>query len=313
MSGLEWESQRVFLAVLRSGSLSGASRLLGIAQATARRRLDSLEAGLGVKLFTRTSSGLVPTASARGLVHHVESMAMAAEAFNRMASAETQVTSGTVRLASSAFLGVEVLPGLMREFHYKHSELKLELSINDSLEDIARQESDIAVRLVRPREAEIVVRRAGALRVGLFANAQCLERYGEPASLEEVRRAPLIGPDRRTADLRRLVEVGLCEVDQPFSIATDNHLAQLAALRNGLGFGLCATTVAATYGLIQLLPDSFGFDVDVWIAMHSDLRKVGRIARTFEALGEALALYLDESSVQSTAKHPEHLVASNVI
>lgn len=296
MSSLEWESQRVFLAVLRSGSLSGASRLLGIAQATARRRLETLEVGLGVKLFTRTSAGLVPTASARGLVHHVESMAMAAEAFNRMASAETDVSCGTVRLTSSAFLGVEVLPGLLRDFHYKHPALKLEISINDSLEDIARQESDIAVRLVRPQEVEVLVRRTGALRVGLYASAQCLERYSEPASLEALRRAPLIGPDRCSADLRRLVETGLCEADQPFSIATDSHLAQLAALRNGLGFGLCPSPVAATYGLIQILPDSFGFDVDVWIAMHNDLRKVGRIARTFEALGEALTRYLAESA-----------------
>ncbi|MCS5517349.1 LysR family transcriptional regulator [Pseudomonas qingdaonensis] len=54
MSGIEWESQRVFLAVLRSGSLSGAAKLLGIAQATARRRLDCLEHALGVSLFTRT-------------------------------------------------------------------------------------------------------------------------------------------------------------------------------------------------------------------------------------------------------------------
>lgn len=288
MSGLEWESQRVFLAVLRSGSLSGAARLLGIAQATARRRLESLEAGLGVSLFTRTPSGLTPTASARGLIHHVEAMAIAAEAFNRMASAETALTRGTVRLTSSDFLGVEVLPGVMREFHHRHPELRLELSVNDALEDISRQESDIAVRLLRPSESGIVARRVGALQVGVYASAECLARYGTPASMEALRRAPLIGPDRGAADLRRLVDVGLCEADQPFTIATDNHLAQFAALKAGLGFGLCPATVAAPHGLVRVLPDTFGFEVDVWIAMHNDLRKVGRIAATFDALGEAL-------------------------
>lgn len=292
MSGLEWESQRVFLAVLRSGSLSGAARLLGIAQATARRRLENLESGLGVNLFTRTPTGLTPTASARGLIHHVESMAIAAEAFNRMASGETEVSRGTVRLTSSDFLGVEVLPGLIREFHYQHPGLKLEMSISDSLEDISRQEADIAVRLLRPSDAGIVARRTGALRIGIYASVECLERYGEPASIEALRRAPLIGPDRRSADLRRLVDVGLCTADQSFTIATDNHLAQLAALKAGLGFGLCPATVAATHGLIQVLPERFGFEVDVWIAMHNDLRKVGRIARTFESLGEALTRYL---------------------
>ena len=293
MSGLEWESQRVFLAVLRSGSLSGSARMLGIAQATARRRLENLESGLGVNLFTRTSTGLVPTASARGLIHHVESMAIAAEAFSRMASDAAQASHGTVRLTSSDFLGVEVLPGLMREFHYKHPDLKFEMSISDSLEDISRQESDIAVRLLRPNEAGVVARRTGALRVGIYASVECLERYGEPASIEALRSVPLIGPDRRSADRRRLVDAGLCEADHSFTVATDNHLAQLAALKAGLGFGLCPATVAANYGLIQVLPGSFGFDVDVWIAMHNDLRKVGRIARTFEALGEALTRYLD--------------------
>ena len=288
MSGLEWESQRVFLAVLRSGSLSGAARLLGIAQATARRRLENLEGSLGMSLFTRTPTGLTPTASARGLIHHVESMAIAAQAFNRMASAETEVSRGTVRLTSSNLLGVEMLPALLRDLHHSHPELNLELSVNDQLEDIARQESDIAVRLLRPSELGIVARRTGALRVGVYASAKCLERYGEPLSIEALRRAPLIGPDRRSADLRRLVELGLCEADQRFAIASDNHLAQLAALKAGLGFGLCPANIANTHGLIQVLPGSFGFQVDVWIAMHNDLRKVRRISRTFEILGDAL-------------------------
>lgn len=69
MSGIEWESQRVTLTVLRSGSL--------IAQATARRRLDHLEHALGVSLFTRTPQGLTPTAGAQRLSEHVEAMDLA--------------------------------------------------------------------------------------------------------------------------------------------------------------------------------------------------------------------------------------------
>jgi DNA-binding transcriptional LysR family regulator len=292
MSGLEWESQRVFLAVLRSGSLSGAAKLLGIAQATARRRLEHLERTLGLSLFTRTSTGLTPTSGAQRLIEHVEAMDLAAQAFNRMASAETAVDQGTVRITCGELLGVEVLPGLLRSFHHDHPGLKLELSIGDALEDIARLQSDIAVRLARPVEADIAVRRVGSLQVGIHASAECLQRYGAPASLEALRQGPLIGPDRRSADLRRLVAVGLCEADQHFAIASDHHLAQLAALKAGLGFGLCPLGIAREHGLKAVLADSFGFEVDVWIAMHSDLRKVGRIARAFEVLGERLHEYL---------------------
>lgn len=292
MSAIEWESQRVFLAVLRSGSLSGAARLLDIAQSTARRRLENLEAALELSLFTRTSTGLTPTAAARRLIQHVESMDIAAQTFNRMASAETEVSRGTIRMTSSDLLGVEVLPGILRRFHYDHPDLNLQLSIHDQMEDLARQQSDIAVRLARPSEAGIVVRRTGALRVGLYASAECLAHYGEPASLAAVRHAPLIGPDRRCADLRRLVELGLCSADQRFAIATDNHLAQLAAIRAGLGFGLCPANIAERYQLIPVIPEHFGFELDVWIAMHSDLRRIKRISRAFEALGDALHMDL---------------------
>ena len=288
MSGLEWESQRVFLAVLRSGSLSGAAKLLGIAQATARRRLDHLERSLDLSLFTRTPAGLTPTTAARGLIEHVERMDHAAQAFSRMASADTATDSGTVRVTCGNLLGVEVLPGLLRDFHHRHTGVKLELSIGDALEDIARLQSDIAVRLLRPVEADITVRRVGSLRIGVHASAECLQRYGKPENLDALRRGPLIGPDRRSADVRRWVETGLCEPDQYFAVASDNHLAQLAALKAGLGFGLCPTCIGKQQGLTHVLPDSFGFEVDVWIAMHSDLRRIKRIAQVFEVLGEAL-------------------------
>lgn len=109
INDLEWENQRVFLAVLRSGSLSGAARMLGIAQATARRRIERLEVALGTSLFTRTPSGLVPTEQAQALGEHVDVMDNAARAFNRRAS----TGAGSVRITSSELLGVEALPPLL--------------------------------------------------------------------------------------------------------------------------------------------------------------------------------------------------------
>ncbi len=111
---LQWETQRVFLAVLRTGSLSAAARALGIAQATARRRIDALEHSVGTSLFVRSPAGLMPTDTARDLVAHAESMALAAEAFARAASAQASEAGGTVRVTASQLLGVEVLPPMLR-------------------------------------------------------------------------------------------------------------------------------------------------------------------------------------------------------
>lgn len=125
---LQWETQRVFLAVLRTGSLSAAARALGIAQATARRRIDSLEHSVGTSLFVRSPAGLMPTDTARELVDHAQSMALAAEAFARAASAQANVPGGTVRVTSSQLLGVEVLPSMLGEIRAAQPRLAVELS-----------------------------------------------------------------------------------------------------------------------------------------------------------------------------------------
>ena len=68
--------------------------------------------------------------------------------------------------------------------------------------------------------------------------------------------------------MRRFVDAGLCDADQNFAIASDHHLAQLAALKAGLGFGLCQTQIAKSHDLIHELPHDFGFEVKVQLLIY---------------------------------------------
>lgn len=289
---LQWESQRAFLAVLRTGSLSGAARVLGIAQATARRRIEALEQSVGVSLFTRSPAGLMPTDMARDLISHVETMAIAAEAFTRAASADTSVPGGTVRLTSTKLLGVEVLPPLLRTLRSSYPQLAIELSVSNRRLALAHQEADVAVRIGRPTEAAVVARRVGDLQVGLYATPELLDQYGLPTTADDLRRFPLIGPDRNLTEIAFLCEQGFDCTPTRVAIRTDEHLAQLAALRAGLGIGVCASQLAQGYGLVRVLPEQVRFSIDVWIAMHEDLRRVQRVALVFDALGESLKGFL---------------------
>ena len=69
-AGIDWERQRAFLAVMTEGSLSAAARRIGVAQPTVRRRIEALETEIGAPLFTRSPSGLLPTARAEALGEH---------------------------------------------------------------------------------------------------------------------------------------------------------------------------------------------------------------------------------------------------
>lgn len=289
---LNWENQRTFLAVLRTGSLSGAARVLGITQATARRRIESLELHVGVNLFTRSPAGLIPTETARELASHVEIMALSAEAFNRAASAETLCGGGTVRITSSDLLGIEVLPPLLQPIGLAHPQLTFELSVNNRLEALAQQEADIAIRTQRPTEADVITRRVGALQIGLYATQALIDRYGMPTCMHSLARLPMIGPDRNLADIQTLRAQGFPFEQQRFQLRSDNHLAQQAALRAGIGIGVCPSQVAVRDGLIRVLPEALGFEVGVWIATHRDLRRIPRIQQAFDALAMALEAYL---------------------
>lgn len=287
----EWEQHCAFLAVVRERSLSGAARALDVAQPTVRRRIEALEERLQIKLFTRSPTGLHPTETARSLLAHAEAMEVAAEAFARAATGEAGGSGGTVRVAVTETLGVEVLPGMLAGFHAAHPGLSLELSLGTRLEKLAVQESDIAIRHIRPTEEATVSRHIGDFDVGLFATQGFLATMGTPASMDELARFALVGPDRAMKDIRKLQQHGLTAPASSYAVRTDNHLAQFAAIRAGLGIGPCHAPLARREGLVRVLPDEFTFKIGLWLAMHEDLRQVHRVRIVFDFLAEALATY----------------------
>ena len=291
--GADWERYRAFLAVLREGSLSAAARALGMAQPTIRRRVEELERQVGTALFTRSPSGLEPTALSRELVAPAEAMAAAAAAFARTASAETGATSGVIRITASEVVGVEVLPRVLAELRAEHPGLVFELALTNRNEDLLRREADIAVRMVRPTQGALVARRVGTVELGLHAHRRVVEAWGQPASLAGLRHFPVIGFDRESPSSRGLRAHGLDLRREDFIFRTDGDLAHLAAIRAGIGFGVCQVAIGRRDAdLLRILPAAFSVGLETWIVMHEDLRSVRRVKLAFDALHSALAAYV---------------------
>lgn len=287
----DWENQRAFLAVLRGGSLSAAARQLGIAQPTVRRRLEGLEAALGTALFTRSPSGLAPTYAARELGAHAEAMAAAAAAFGRAASTAPATVGGTVRITASEIVGAEVLPAMLAALRGEYPKLRFEVHLSNRTQDLLRQEADIAVRMVRPAQAALVMKHVGAVKLGLFAHPGYLARHGAPRSVDALAGLTLIGPDRTADELRAVTQAFNMPAQKLLSFRTDSHLGQLAAIRAGVGIGICQVALARREPkLVRVLAD-FEMDLPTWIVMHEDLARVPRIRATFDHLVAGLTAY----------------------
>ena len=275
---VSWDDQRLFLAVLDSGSLSSAARRLGLSHPTVRARLEALEAALGTVLFTRSASGLAPTDTALALRDAARRMALASDEFRRLASAPPGAAAGRVRLSVPEFMGVEVVPPMLTPLRRTHPRLSVELSLSNERADLLAHEVDLAVRTVAPTQAALVARKVAEIPLGLFAARGYIARRGRPATRAALADHDLIGPDRNTTDLRMAAAFVPEFTPARFALRTDSHPAQLAAARAGLGIAATQVPVGESDpDLVRVLPDLTVARLGVWIVTHEDLRDAPRV------------------------------------
>jgi DNA-binding transcriptional LysR family regulator len=288
-----WDWYRSFLGVMDEGSLSAAARALGMTQPTVGRHIDALELALGVTLFTRAHDGYTPTDAARRLRPYAAELASSAAALRRVASGQGLAgeVRGTVRITASEVVGAEVLPPILAGMRAGHPRLSVELVLSNRADNLLQREADLAVRMFRPTQEALVARRVGRIELGFFASAAYLERHAAPSSARELTRHTMIGYDRENEFVRKVRQAHAVLADLHFDFRTDSDLAQLSAIRAGVGIGICQAPLGARYGLVRVLPRSLSVFLDTWLVMHKDLRDNPACAAAFNILGEGLAAY----------------------
>jgi DNA-binding transcriptional LysR family regulator len=293
MSTPSWDLYRTFLCVLERGSLSAAARELGLTQPTVGRHVSALEQALGAELFTRSQRGLRPTELAHDLQPYAAALATTAASLMRTASSKRDQIAGTVRVSASEVIAIEVLPPILTALQEEHPALEIELSASDQVEDLLHRAADVAVRMAEPAQEALVVRRVGAIPVGMFARRDYLARHGTPRTAADLAGHRLIGYDRQSAYVRAMARRHPALAELAPAFRTDSNVAQLAAIRAGAGIGLCQLGVVVDDPeLVRVLPRVFEVPLETFVAMHEDLRASARCRVVFDALVAGLAAYV---------------------
>lgn len=292
----DWQWYRSFVSVLEHGSLSAAARSLGLTQPTMGRHIDGLESTLGLKLFTRSFDGFKPTDAALELRPYAEGLAATAAALQRVASSHGSGVRGTVRITASEVIGVEVLPSILAGLRQAHPDLQIELVLSNRIDDLLHRGADIAVRMVRPVQAALVARRIGGVELGLHAKRSYLTAHGTPKTMADLAAHTVIGFDHENDFIRSFQAQTRAFARATLAFRADSDLAQLAAIRAGMGIGVCQSALAKRDPtLVRVLNDKLSLTLDTWLAMHEDLRSSPRCAVTFTALAEGIAAYIGSS------------------
>jgi DNA-binding transcriptional LysR family regulator len=288
----DWALWRSFAAVVADGSLSAAARRIGYSQPTLGRHIEALEQQLGLALFDRTLQGLKPTETALRLYQSVSAAEAKLAEAALIAEGSTGDLEGTVRITASNVVAHYVLPPILRTIRDEFPRVALEIVPSDSIENLLLREADIAVRMVRPSQLELIARHIGDLPLVAAAHASYLGSHGTPQTPADLAGHVMIGFDRDDQMIRGARALGFDLKRADFAIRCDSQTAMWEMLRAGLGLGFAQLgMVRDTPGMRELLPMMRPPPLEVWLTTHRELFLSPRIRAIYDRLAAGLGAY----------------------
>lgn len=284
----DWSLIRSFLAVAEAGSLSAAARATGISQPTLGRHIQAIETALEVTLFTRTAHGQAMTAAAQALLPSARAMQAAAAELALSARGRASGINGTVRITASRVVSHHVLPPVLARLRAVEPGIQIELVPSDTTENLLFGEADIALRMYRPTQPDLVARQIGALPLGLYAARSYLDRRGRPMSSDALMAHDFIGQDRMDQIIRVMRMLGLDVSRSFFPVRCDDPLTYVELVRAGCGVGGILRGIGdpdPVLERIDLIPDLPS--LPVWLTAAPRLRQSPRLRRVWDALAAA--------------------------
>jgi DNA-binding transcriptional LysR family regulator len=278
MNNVDWELIRTFLAVAEQGSVTAAARVLEASQPTLSRHIRELERQTRLSLFERTPQGLTLTEQGEGLVDAAMHMGESADRFSRLASGLSAELDGDLRISANEIVGYFLLPPLLTAFRERHPGISFEVVITNRASSLSKREADVAMRMFRPTQLDLVVSRLPDLELGFFARRDYLERNGTPATLEELMAHPLIGFDEDPTFIETVAGMGVGLGRDTFPLRTDHMPLHIALMRAGAGIGVTHVGIAAGYPeLVRILQQAPLPNLEFWCVCHSDLQLNPRV------------------------------------
>lgn len=295
---MDWDDLRVFLAVARSESLSGAGKRLKIDPATVGRRIARLEEALAARLFIKSPQGYALTETGARLVRHAEAAEAALRGVGEAAQGPEGLT-GLIRIGAPDGCANYLLPQVLTRICDANPGLEVQLVALPRVFNLSKREADMAIGVSRPEAGRLTVQKLTDYRLHLAASASYLARHPPIESRADLRGHRLVGyiPDMIfDKELDYLAELGLA----PPPLASNSVSVQLNFLRAGAGLGVVHDfALPSAPDLARILPDEISLTRTFWLIRHADDARVARLNRFAEALVRAARAEMARLEAQS--------------
>lgn len=288
---LDWSYLQSFVAVAEHQSLSAAARATGSSQPTLSRHIAQLETILGARLFDRTKAGVTLTQKGSDVLAHATAMADAAGRLSFLQGDQGAAMEGTVRITASQIVATFVLPDILTALHARHPNIAIELVASDDTNNLLRREADIALRMYRPTQGDVISQLVGHFELAAYAAPSYLAASGPLEHPADILKHDVIGYDRSTLIIDGLKAFGLSVDRDFFKFRSDDQVVCWQMVRAGYGIGFNQRAIGDADDRVQRLfgAGSVG-QMPLWLTAHPELRGTPRVRRVYDALKEHLSM-----------------------
>ncbi|QKG70520.1 LysR family transcriptional regulator [Erythrobacter mangrovi] len=288
MSDPDWEALRTLGIVADTGSMSRAAEKLGCAVSTITRRIDGLEQALGLTLLHRARGGVVPTEAGAAILASVKDASQFLNQVPRLAKHYHRFENRRpVRISATETVINEILMPHIVGLRSSCPDALFEFESSFELSSLEFGETDLAIRLARPVQSNLIMRKLPSIGMSVFINTTQLA-------------------DRDPADVR-LQDENIVWFDQGFGNIAENRLVEELGIHDRITLrssSVRALAIACSHGQgLALLPNFLGKGIgliplaqypiaprDVWLVYHPEtrndpaMRKVRRwVVQSFRA------------------------------
>ncbi|MCG8383666.1 MAG: LysR family transcriptional regulator [Gammaproteobacteria bacterium] len=276
----DWDDLRYFLAIARSGNVTGAAMRLGVNHSTVSRRITAMEKRHGVRLFERMANGYEMTESASAILEAAEAIEAKNLEVERTLFGQDKRLSGSLKVTMPHDLANFCIIPRIKDFYYQYPDIALQMLVSPGLKDLAAREADIAIRLTPNPPDYLIGQKLADMRHGIYQSIhyQPNQDNSERVILWNQETSPPIWVTENYPNAK-------------IALRVDDLASMYAAIKAGLGIARIPCYLPDTLKdsdikrrEAALKPSPWG----VWLLSHVDLKATARVDVCKQFLKETL-------------------------
>lgn len=281
---MDWDDLKLFLAVARAESLSGAGKALRLDPATIGRRVARLEHDLGARLFAKSPQGYALTEEGARILAHAERAELAVTGAAEELRGRDQGLTGQIRIGAPDGCANYLLPQVLARICDANPGLEVQIVALPRVFNLSKREADMAIAVSRPATGRMTVQKLVDYHLSLAASADYLARSPAIGSLADLSQHRIVGyiPDMIfDKELDYLAEIGI----GPATLSSNSVSVQLNWLRTGAGVGVVHDfALPAAPNLTRILTDKISLTRAFWLIRHESDTRLDRLNRFADQL-----------------------------